>query len=175
LYGSFAATASGHGTDRALVAGIMGMAVDDPALRGSLHEAKRRGIDVEFYTAELREAHPNTALIDAWKGESHLQVRAASIGGGSIRVQELDGMPVSFSGEANTLILRHRDRPGAIAQVSRIIAEEKLNIATMQVFRQSMGGLAVMVLEIDGWPEETVLQKLREAKDIERVSLLRKI
>lgn len=175
LYGSFAATASGHGTDRALAAGLLGMAVDDPALRGSLKAAREQGIAIEFYQAQLREAHPNTAVVEAWGDGGRVTVRAASVGGGAIRVEELDGLPVSFSGEANTLILRHQDKPGAIAQVSRLLADEGINIATMQVFRESAGGLAVMVLEIDGWPRPGVVQALRALPEVRRLSLLRKI
>lgn len=175
LYGSFAATASGHGTDRALVAGLLGMAVDDPALRSSLEEARRQGMAVEFYEAQLREAHPNTAVVEAWGDASRVVVRAASVGGGAIRVEELDGLPVSFSGESNTLILRHRDRPGAIAHVSRLLADALINIATMQVFRERAGGLAVMVLEIDGWPQPDLMARLRALQDVERASLLAKI
>ena len=175
LYGSFAATAVGHGTDRALVAGLLGMAVDDPALRSSLEEARRQGIEVAFYEARLRQAHPNTAVVEVWGDVSRVTVRAASVGGGAIRVEELDGMRVSFCGESNTLILRHRDRPGAIAQVSRLLADALINIATMQVFRENAGGLAVMVLEIDGWPQPELIERLRALKDVERATLLAKI
>ena len=175
LYGSFAATARGHGTDRTLAAGLLGLAVDDPALKDSLEMAKAQGVDLGFYQARLREAHPNTAVVEAWGERNRVSLRAASVGGGAIRVQELDGLPVNFSGEANTLILRHLDRPGAIAQVSRLLAEANINIATMQVFRERAGGLAVMALEIDGWPQPQVVEKLRALEDIQRVSLLRRI
>lgn len=175
LYGSFAATARGHGTDRALAAGLLGLAVDDPVLKDSLEIAKAEGVDLGFYQVRLREAHPNTAVVEAWGERNRVSLRAASVGGGAIRVQELDGLPVNFSGEANTLILRHLDRPGAIAQVSRLLAEANINIATMQVFRERAGGLAVMALEIDGWPQPQVVEKLRALEDIQRVSLLRRI
>ncbi|MEF9895223.1 MAG: L-serine ammonia-lyase, iron-sulfur-dependent subunit beta [Clostridia bacterium] len=175
LCGSFAATGSGHGTDRAIVAGLLDMAVDDPRLRDSFQIAQAQGLAFTFYTAQLRDAHPNTALIEASGSTRSVKLRAASVGGGSIRVEAIDDLAVSFSGESHTLVLPHRDKPGVIAQVTRLLAEPAINIGTMQVSREQAGGEAVMVLEVDALPDAELVEKLSRLKDVERVALIRRI
>ena len=116
LYGSFAETGRGHGTDRALVAGLLGMKPDDLRIPESFSVAKEQGLSFVFHPAELREAHPNTAVLTV-EGASgkKTKVQAASIGGGRIRVDQLDGVAVDFTGIFNTLIVRHMDVPGELA------------------------------------------------------------
>lgn len=150
LCGSFAATYGGHGTDRAIIGGLLDMNVDDIRLRESPSLAKAAGLAVTFMTGEIRDAHPNTARIDAVGASGmRLQVTAASIGGGRVRVEALDGLPLSFTGEKNTYIVWHRDAPGAVARVSALFAARKINIASMRVSRLEPGGEAVMVIEVD--------------------------
>lgn len=173
LYGSFAATAKGHGTDRALVAGLLDMDVDDPRLRDSLQIAAASGLEVAFSEVFLRDAHPNTAVIQARGEKREVSLRAASVGGGAIRVEALSGLPVSFSGSAHTLVVAHNDRPGVIANASGLLAYRGLNIATMQVSREKAGGRAVMVIETDAIPDAETLQTLSAMPDICDVSFLR--
>ena len=175
LYGSFAATAVGHGTDRALIAGLLDMDVSDVRLRNSFDIAKAQGLVYTFHTPELRDAHPNTVTLDVTGATQSLTLRAASIGGGSIRVDELNGMPVNFSGSEHTLVIPHRDQPGVIAQVSGLLAYQGVNIATMQVSRERAGGEAVMVLEVDVVPTGQVLGALTALPGINHVSLLKKL
>ena len=175
LHGSFADTYSGHGTDRAIIAGLMGMGVDDERLRNSRLHAYNAGLKVEFYTVDLRDAHPNTAVIDAADAEGHrVHVQASSVGGGSIRVDELDGLKVSFSLNEDTLVISQADLPGIVARVSGLIAESSVNIATMQLFRDHLGGRAVMVIEIDSRPDGEVLERIRAIPGIYSVTLLNK-
>lgn len=150
LTGSFAATYTGHGTDRAIIGGLMDMNVDDVRLRESPTLAKKAGIEITFHTGELPDAHPNTARITATgvSGQK-ICVTAASIGGGRIRVTEIDGLPLSFTGEKNTYIIWHQDVPGMVALVSTMLATKAVNIATMNVSRLAQGGQAVMVIEVD--------------------------
>lgn len=150
LTGSFAATYSGHGTDRAIIGGLMDMNVDDVRLRESPALAKAAGMRIGFRTGKLADAHPNTAQIIA-KGASgqEICVTAASIGGGRIRVTAIDGLPLSLTGEKNTYIVWHKDAPGAVAQVSTLLAQKAINIASMRVSRLEQGGEAVMVIEVD--------------------------
>ena len=119
LYGSFAETGRGHGTDRALVAGLLGMKPDDLRIPESFSVAKEQGLSFVFHPAELREAHPNTAVLTV-EGASgkKTKVQAASIGGGRIRVDQLDGVAVDFTGIFNTLIVRHMDVPGELLQMA---------------------------------------------------------
>lgn len=176
FHGSFAKTWEGHGADRAVIGGLLGLAVDDPHLRRSRELAQERGMAYTIGTVQLPSAHPNTVIIEA-TGVSDKQVRvqAASVGGGSIRVQYLNGMEVGFSGERTTLIIQHLDAPGAIANVSRMLAEEKTNIATMRVFREKAGGRAVMALELDSVPSDALLARLRAVEGFAGVTLLRSL
>ena len=175
LYGSFADTGSGHGTDRAIIAGLLGMGVDDARLRESRRFAGEAGMEVEFYTAELRDAHPNTAVIDVEDAAGHaLHLQASSIGGGNIRVDELNGMKVSFSLNQDTLVLEHRDIAGVVAHVSGLLAAARVNIATMQVFRDHLGGRAVMVLELDSLPDGATMAQIRALPEVRWVTLLNK-
>lgn len=173
FHGSFEKTYQGHGTDRAVAGGLMGMGVDDERLRNSLTLAKQEGLNISFHPIRLRDAHPNTVLVHV-TGETGrtVQVQAASIGGGSICVQYLDGLEVGFSGERATLIIRHTDAPGAIAMVSHLLANERINIAAMRVFRREAGGEAVMAIELDENPPANLLAALRSLPTITDVTLL---
>lgn len=150
LYGSFAATGKGHGTDRALTAGLLGMQPDDLQIARSLDVAKEQGLEVSFTTGEMRNIHPNTAKLQL-TGEKgrELEVLGSSIGGGQIRILEIDGITTDFSGEENTLIVHNQDVPGHVAAVTALLSLARINIATMRLFRSERGGYAVMVLETD--------------------------
>lgn len=134
LHGSFAATGKGHGTDRAIIAGLLGMKPDDLRIPVAFEEAKKAGMEFTIANKELKNAHPNTArVIMENADERRMVIQAYSIGGGRIRVSNLDGIEVDFSGESNTLIVRNQDRPGCITEVSAALSKEKINVATMQV------------------------------------------
>ena len=150
LYGSFATTGRGHGTDRALVAGLLGLRPDDPRLPDSFALAEEAGMKFTIHPVELRAAHPNTTVLTLKsKAGRTLVLKAASVGGGRIRVTEIDGVPADFGGDSNTLIIHNEDTPGCIAEVTMSLAQRRINIASMQVFRAATGGYAVMVLECD--------------------------
>lgn len=150
LCGSFAETGQGHGTDRALVAGLLGMKPDDLDIPRSFEVAAERGLSFAFETVRLREAHPNTAVltVEDARGKT-LELQAASTGGGRIRVDRLNGVEVCFTGMFNTLIVRHQDIAGEVANVTRELADVKINIANMSLCRDRRGGDALMVIETD--------------------------
>jgi L-serine dehydratase len=175
LYGSFASTYRGHGTDRAIAAGLQDMGVDDARIRDALQLAEEAGLKIDFHPEDLHDAHPNTAVIRAEGRTRKVTVEAASVGGGSIRVKKLNGLPVEFSGEANTIVIRHRDEPGVIAQVSGLLAGQGINIATMQVFRSGVRGDAVMVLEVDELPGENAMACLKAIRGIRDAVLMERI
>ena len=136
LHGSFAATGKGHGTDKALIAGLLGMKPDDMRIPHSFEIAKEQGMDFVIENKDIKGAHPNTAqIIMEAEGKKAMKIQAYSIGGGRIRVSKLDGIDVNFSGESNTLIVRNVDQPGRIGEVSAALSKENVNIATMTVFR----------------------------------------
>lgn len=170
LYGSFAETGQGHGTDRALIAGLLGLKPDDLEIPHSFELAEERGLQFSFYTARLREAHPNTAVLTV-EGEDgkRLELQAASTGGGRIRVDRLNGVDVSFTGMFNTLIIRHQDIAGEVANVTRELADVKINIATMSLCRDHRGGDALMVIETDQkipLVARTLISELRGIKKV---------
>ena len=158
LAGSFAATGRGHGTDRALAAGLLGMQPDDIRIPDSLHLAQERGMEVHFREIQLKDAHPNTALLHVTAPDGReLELQASSLGGGRTMVNRLDGIDVNFSGESHTLIVHNLDQPGHVAEVTSMLSHKSVNIATMQLYRDKRGGYAVMVLETDQpIPEESV-------------------
>ena len=175
LHGSFAKTYRGHGTDRALVGGLMGMNVDDERLRDSLSIAREAGMSVHFQQINIRGAHPNTVRLTVTGASGRmLVVEAASVGGGNIEVHKIDGLGVNFTGKENTLIIRHMDTPGAIARVTGVLAQRGLNIANMQGFRRQAGGDAMIVLELDGIPEEDVIQQIREIQYVQGVTFMKR-
>lgn len=151
LHGSFAKTYKGHGTDKALIAGIMGMSTDDGRIRQALELAKEQGLEVRITEGEIDGAHPNTAKVTLTDAQGHtVSLLASSIGGGNILVTEINGMGVSITGQYTTLIVLHRDAPGTIAAVTEVMADAGVNICNFRLSRQQRGGQAVMTIEIDG-------------------------
>lgn len=150
LYGSFAQTYKGHGTDRALIAGIMGFKPDDERIRDSLQIAKQKGIEFSFTKIELEDAHPNTAVITL-QGTSgrKVKVQGASIGGGNINVSTINDYTVNLSGKYPSLIIVHKDMPGVINGVTAALALYNINIAYMRVSRTERGAEALMNIEVD--------------------------
>lgn len=174
LYGSFADTGKGHGTDRAIVAGLLGLAPDDSRIRNSfeLAEEQRKDISVEFSSQSMK--HPNTArmIIEDENGRT-IELLGASVGGGSIEIQEINGMEVSFGCDYPTLLVFHQDKPGVISKVTGALAEREINIAFMRVFRNSRRQNACMVIETDGEVGEQVLERIRlGSKEVTEVCML---
>lgn len=176
LSGSFAQTYKGHGTDKALIAGILGFHSWDARIRDSLEIAREKGISFEFKKVNITGAHPNTARI--WvKGVSGKEatVEGASIGGGNILVDKVNGMRVAFTGQYNTLLVRHYDKPGAIAAVTNMMMYSEVNIANFRLSRQKKGGEALMMIEIDGNAPEILIDQLNMLPQVIGVILLKVI
>ena len=173
FHGSFAATGEGHGTDRAIVAGLLGMKPDDMRIPNSFEIARDEGMEFTIQKKEIRGAHPNTVqmLLEA-DGTDNLKIQACSIGGGRIMVNKLDDIDVNFNAESNTLIVHNEDQPGHVAEVAAILNQKNINIATMQLFRDKRGGYAVMVIETDQIISEAAIEWLRDLKGIIKVTFL---
>jgi L-serine dehydratase len=166
LYGSFAQTYKGHGTDRALVAGVLGMDPNDENLSNSMEIAQKDGLKYEFVLSEDETAHPNTVKIITRNEEGQQsEIVGASIGGGNIMVTEINGLAVEFTGEYPTIIIRHLDKPGVVADVTHIMDEFQINIAFMKVFRQRKGEDAFMIIETDNDVPKAVLEGIRNLAD----------
>ena len=167
LYGSFAKTYKGHGTDKALIAGILGMEPDDARLRFSPRIAAEEGLAVTLETAEDTDLHPNTAVITLTDEQGNaMTVRGASIGGGNIVIDAINGMPVRISGQHPSLIVQHRDRPGVIAEVTDLLADRGVNICNFSLSRRQKGGEAVMTIEMDGGLDEALADRVRALPDV---------
>lgn len=150
LSGSFAATGSGHGTDRALVAGLLGMQPDDMRIPQSFEAAVKEGLTFEFHHKNIRDAHPNTALLHILDHHGRdLDIQASSLGGGRIMINKLDGTQIDVTGERPVLIVHNVDQPGHVAEVASMLAHKSINMATMNLYRDKRGGYAVMVIETD--------------------------
>lgn len=173
LHGSFAKTYRGHGTDRAIISGILDMEMDDPHIPLSFGIARERGLEFKFKCTDLGDVHPNTALVCLrGKNGKEVEVLASSVGGGRISVRRIDGMEVDFSGQGNTLIVFHRDIPGTIAAVTSILGSYNINIGEMKVFRSKRGGKAVMVIDVDEQPSKDVLKAMEKLGNIMEVDMI---
>lgn len=175
LHGSFAETGKGHGTDRALVAGLLGMKTDDLRIPHSFEIAKEEGLEFDIHPVTLRDAHPNTAVLTVTAQNGHtVTVQAVSVGGGRIRVSNLDGVDVDFTGEYNTIIVRHLDVPGELATLTREISNAKINIANMSLVRSKRGGDVMTIFEIDNPAAPEIIKQLGVIPCVENVTYYQK-
>lgn len=173
LHGSFATTGVGHGTDKALIAGLLEMHPDDIRIPDSFSLAEKCGLAYRFTTKNLRDAHPNTAVLSlTGKNGRTLEIQTASIGGGRIMVHKLDGIEVNFSAEKPTLVVHNQDLPGHVAKITSVLAQNSINIATMQLYRAKRGGYAVMVLELDQGVKPELIRGMEEMKGITKVTYI---
>ena len=137
LYGSFAKTYKGHGTDRALIGGLLGYKEDDTNIRIAHDLAEKEGMEYTFIESPLDVGHPNVVRFDMYDDHNrHMTVIGRSLGGGQIMITEVDGNDMSITGDEFTLVVFHEDRPGAISLISQALSESDINIATMRVFRK---------------------------------------
>ncbi|MFN8716088.1 MAG: L-serine ammonia-lyase, iron-sulfur-dependent subunit beta [Gemmatimonadaceae bacterium] len=162
LHGSFARTGEGHGTDKAIVGGLMGFRPDDERLRTALEIMEREGLDYAFEKTTISDdAHPNTVRITLERGDRRAQMIGASLGAGRVLVTEIDGYPVEVSGNHDTIVLVAEDVKGSVARIAGLLADANMNIATLKLSRKERGGDAFMVLELDERPGEDVRDAIR--------------
>ena len=174
LYGSFAKTYHGHGTDRALLGGIMGFSADDTRIRDSFDIAAKRGLAYSFTPNETEtDIHPNTVDIRMENAEGQvMRVRGESLGGGKVRIVRINGVKVDFSGEYNALIVVQQDKPGVVAHITNILSEHGVNIAFMRLFREAKGHTAYTIVESDERLPEGVSKLLRQNPNITDVMVV---
>ncbi len=168
LHGSFAHTHKGHGTDIAIVGGILGFHPDDERIRLSFLLAQEAGLDFSFKTEDIPEAHPNTAFIELTSHSGKkIEMQGSSIGGGNIEITRLNGKDMSFTGQNPAIIVEYKDVPGCISKISAVIAKNKINISQLHISRDRRGGTAVVTIQVDG---ENVREKVKEEiKEVEYV------
>jgi L-serine dehydratase len=176
LYGSFARTYKGHGTDRALLGGMMGFRTDDVRIRDSFEIAEKEGIEFSFSANTIEtEVHPNTVdmEIEELSGRK-LTVRGESIGGGKVRLTKINGVKVLFTGEYHSLIVIHKDHPGVISKVTSNLGECHVNIAYLRVYRENKGGIAYMIIESDEEITQDIVDKIERNPFVKDTMLIKK-
>lgn len=173
LHGSFLLTGKGHGTDKALIAGLMGMKPDDERIPDSFRYAKEKGMLFEFAPIELKDAHPNSVLLKLTgvKGNK-LEIVASSIGGGAIVINRIDGVEADITATYPTLIIKNIDKPGHVAMVANLLGRHNINIATMRIRRDKRGGTAVMIIECDQPIPPEVTEALGKAEGVKKVTYI---
>jgi len=173
LHGSFAKTYKGHGTDKALAAGILGMEPYDENLKNSLDIAKEKGIKVSFEEADLGIQHENTVKIVFHNNDgTKTEVTGSSIGGGNILITNVDGFNVKMTGDHPTLIVVQNDKKGIISKVTSILSQNDINIGTMKVRRKKKGVEAYMIIETDDEITEDVIKQLESTENVLEVKVI---
>ena len=161
MRGSFASTGAGHGTDKALIAGLLGMGQDDPDIRSAKQLAREAGMEFVFYTEEVAGAHPNSVRIVVTGGGRSMEAVGYSIGGGAVVLHKLDGFQVDISCTLPAIIIMNKDVQGVVSAVTSYLSAHNVNIATMKLHRDARGGLATMVLELDSGEERVDTETMK--------------
>ena len=174
LYGSFAKTYRGHGTDRALLGGIMGFATDDTRIRDSFQIAQERGLRYTFTVNETEtEIYPNTVdiLMKNAEGKS-MSIRGESLGGGKVRIVRINGVEVDFTGEYSAVIVVQRDKPGVVAHITKCLSDRNINIAFMRLFREAKGHIAYTIVESDDRLPDSIADELKRNPNVQDVMVI---
>ena len=174
LYGSFAKTYHGHGTDRALLGGMMGFNTDDIRIRNSFQIAAERGLAYSFTSCESEtDIHPNTVDIRMENARGQVMtVRGESLGGGKVRISRINGVSVDFTGDYSTVIVVQQDKPGVVAHITKVLSDSNVNIAFMRLFRESKGNTAYTIVESDGRFPEGIAEPLRNNPNVHDVMII---
>ena len=173
LHGSFGKTYKGHGTDRALVAGILGMEPSDDDLRNSISIAESKGLKINFIEYDLGQVHPNTVkFLITDVNNNYFEIMGSSIGGGNVEINEINGNSVLITGENPTIITCHDDIPGTVAKVSDLIYEDKINIAFLKLVRYEKGKSATMTFEVDSTIPASLVKDIKKITGINKVIVI---
>lgn len=172
LYGSFMETYKGHGTDVALVGGLLGYDTDDDRIQKSLEVAETAGMKVNFIEMAEERSHPNTAIINMRNAEKEISVEGVSIGGGKIEVVAINGFNIAISGNYPALLVFHKDTFGTIGKVANILGDSSINVGSMQVSRKEKGDQALMTCELDDAVNKDIIEKIKNVDGVVTVSLM---
>lgn len=172
LYGSFMETYKGHGTDVALVGGLLGYDTDDDRIQTSLETAEEAGMKVNFIEMVEERSHPNTAIINMRDGDKEISVEGVSIGGGKIEVVAINGFNIAISGNYPALLVFHKDTFGTIGRVANILGDSSINVGSMQVSRKEKGDQALMTCELDDAVNDEIIEKIKNVDGVVTVSLM---
>ncbi|HZG73466.1 MAG TPA: L-serine ammonia-lyase, iron-sulfur-dependent subunit beta [Chondromyces sp.] len=168
LYGSFAQTYKGHGTDLAIVAGLLDFDTFDERIPQSLEIAEELGVEIIFRTEEAVTNHPNTVKINLYDGQDELEVVGISIGGGTIEITEINTFKLKLSGDPAILVI-HNDRHGMIYSVTNVLSKYEINIGHMEVSRKDKGDTAIMAIEVDERIEDSIIEELKQIENVTKI------
>lgn len=176
LYGSFAQTYKGHGTDRALVAGMLGFDTEDYRIKDSFAYAKEAGLQYIFETNTAKQdVHPNTVdIIITDQEEEETSITGVSIGGGRAVIKKINGVDIDLSGDYHTLVIKHKDLPGVVAAVTNILSQFSINIAFMKLYRENKGTIAYSIIETDQPIDTELIDKIEELNSVFSAFLIEK-
>ncbi|PHK50699.1 L-serine ammonia-lyase, iron-sulfur-dependent subunit beta [Staphylococcus edaphicus] len=172
LYGSFMETYKGHGTDVALVGGLLGYDTDDDRIQTSLEAAEEADMKVNFIEMAEERSHPNTAIINMRDGDKEISVEGVSIGGGKIEVVAINGFNIAISGNYPALLVFHKDTFGTIGRVANILGDSSINVGSMQVSRKEKGDQALMTCELDDAVNDEIIEEIKNVDGVVTVSLM---
>lgn len=174
LYGSFAHTYRGHGTDKALVGGILGYDTEDPRIRESFRYAKEAGLDYSFrQNTEAAGLHPNTVEVTLYAQDGGVTtIQGASIGGGNVMIQRIDGVDINLSGDYHTILIKQEDLPGIVAHIAKVLSDRTINIAFMRLYRESKGEVAYTIVEADQEMDAEVVRAMEQNPNIRQALLI---
>ncbi|MGZ7039073.1 MAG: L-serine ammonia-lyase, iron-sulfur-dependent subunit beta [Thermoanaerobaculia bacterium] len=175
LHPPLAATYRGHGSDFALVGGSIGLSVDDPRIPEAIRIAEQMGVNIQFSEEDQGDVHPNTVRIEVRGKTREAEVAGSSIGGGVIEVFKINGFTTRFKGDSPTLLLFYRDRPGMISEVTKTIAEEGINIASLSCSRKQRGKDAFMQIDVDSPISDAALHRISSLPDVAEARYLDRI
>ena len=172
LFGSFKDTYKGHGTDVALLGGLLGFDTDDSRIIKAKEYAEEAGMHYQFIELEETRSHPNTAILFLRKGDSRISVEGISIGGGKMEIVSIDEYNINISGNNPALLVFHKDTFGTIGRITTIIGDEGINVAQMNVSRKEKGNTALMTIEVDEVVSEETINKIEGGDGVQRVFLM---
>lgn len=173
--GSFAKTYKGHGTDIAIIGGVLGLSTYDKRMVNSHQLARELGVEIDMKVSEDIPNHPNTVIIQLMDDHDQMAIQGVSIGGGKIEITELDGYGVRISGDVPTILVWHEDRYGMVSAVTQVLAKHKVNIGYMEVARKTKGSKALMVIETDQSIDKIVCEEIDSLQFVEKVDILNAI
>lgn len=175
-YGSFAKTYVGHGSDKAIIAGLLGFQTDDKNIIDSIDIAKKEGMEFIFETSKVFQSHPNTVKICALNDKGQMQeIVASSVGGGAIIVQKINNLDVLIDGTYDTLFINHIDEKGVVKNVTDILYNFNVNIGAMKVYRSEKSGNAIMVIESDSMLSADIINTIEQAEHVKKAVIIPKI
>ena len=174
LYNSYAHTGKGHGTEKGLLAGVLGLSVDDRRIKNIFESDIAKEIDYSFEYYDNFKYHPN-AVEMIFDGENKMYIAGESVGAGEVAIRKIDDFNVKLTGKYNTLILVYKDMPGMISQVTSILQSKNINIASLICDRNAKGKEASMIISIDGNIDSSVVETVEEIPEVYFVSYVEKL